>query len=113
MVHNHSFCHRRSGIRDGLGASVLQEEEDEEEEEEGGGNSLLSLELSRLELGNKVFDCLLCEVRAHVAGEGPVGVALVCSSVNKQNQFLDLQLIFQKHTVTLKNIIILKTNKYL
>lgn len=43
-------------------------------------SSLLSSDLSRLELGNKVFDCLVLEVGAHVAGEGPVSVALVRST---------------------------------
>ncbi len=51
---------------------------------EGRRGSLLSSDLSGLELGNKVFDGLFLEVGAHVAGEGPVGVALFCRAENTQ-----------------------------
>lgn len=51
---------------------------------EGGRNSLLSSDLSRLEPVNKVFDCLVLEIRAHVAGEGPICVALFFSTKNTQ-----------------------------
>lgn len=51
---------------------------------EGRRGSLLSSDLSGLELGNKVFDCLFLEVGAHIAGEGPVRVALFCSTESTQ-----------------------------
>lgn len=48
----------------------------------GGGelrrNSLLSSGLSSFQTGQKVFACLVLEVRAHVTGEGPVSVTLFC-----------------------------------
>lgn len=47
-------------------------------------DSLLSSDLSRLEPVNKVFDCLVLEVRAHITGEGPICVALFCRSENTQ-----------------------------
>lgn len=51
---------------------------------EGRRDSLLSSDLSRLEPVHKVFDCLVLEVGAHVAGEGPICVALFCHSKNTQ-----------------------------
>lgn len=52
----------------------------------GGRDSLLSSGLSRLELGDKVFDCLFLEVRAHIAGEGPISVALVYGSTKTRTR---------------------------
>lgn len=54
------------------------------EEERGRRGSLLSSDLSRLEPGDKVLDGLVLEVGAHVAGEGPVGVALFWSPESTQ-----------------------------
>lgn len=45
---------------------------------EGRRNSLLSPGLSSFEPGHKVFDGLVLEVGAHVAGEGPVSVTRFC-----------------------------------
>lgn len=46
---------------------------------------LLFLDLSRLELGNEVFDCLVLEVGADVAGEGSVCMALIGTAVKQNN----------------------------
>lgn len=47
---------------------------------EGRRDSLLSSDLSGLKPVHKVFDCLVLEVGAHIAGEGPICVALFCHS---------------------------------
>lgn len=39
-------------------------------------DSLLSSDLSKFEPVDKVFDCLVLQVGAHIAGEGPIGVTL-------------------------------------
>lgn len=54
-----------------------------QEEEEIRRTTLLSWDLPGLELGNKVFDCLLLEVGAHVAGEGTIRMALACITARK------------------------------
>lgn len=65
---------------------------------EGGGEgrrgSLLSSDLSRLEPGNKVFDCLVLEVGAHVTGEGPICVPLFCGAENTQWHAVKMTAIF-------------------
>lgn len=53
---------------------------------EGGTVSLLSSDFSGLELGDKLLDGLVLEVRAHVAGEGPVRMALLFSTADAKIQ---------------------------
>lgn len=53
---------------------------------EGRRNSLLSSDLSRLEPGDKVSDCLVLEVGVQVAGEGPICVALFCSTKKEKKR---------------------------
>lgn len=63
----------------------------EEEEEEGIG--LLSSDFSRLELGHKVFDSLVLEVGAHIAGEGSVCMTFFSTAGKKKEKEKNLKLI--------------------
>lgn len=49
---------------------------------EWGRDSLLSSDLSGFEPGDKIFDCLVLEVGAHIARESPISVTLFCHSEN-------------------------------
>lgn len=69
-------------------------------------NSLLSSNLSSFEPGHKVFDCLVLEVGAHIAGEGPISVTLLCCAETTESHPLSTKVFFSsKQSVDQKQIL--------
>lgn len=64
---------------------------DTREEKKGG---LLSSDLSRLEVGNKVFDCLVFEEGAYITGEGAICMSLLASTKKHRHGPLDMSFLY-------------------
>lgn len=84
---HHGGIRHKQAILEGLGIVGG----DAHEEKEGG---LLSSDLSRLEVGNKVFDCLVFEEGAYITGEGAICMSLLGSTKKHRHRPLDIWLFY-------------------
>lgn len=84
---HHGGIRHKQAILEGLG--IVRG--DTREEKKGG---LLSSDLSRLEVGNKVFDCLVFEEGAYITGEGAICMSLLASTKKHRHGPLDMSFLY-------------------
>lgn len=84
---HHGGIRHKQAILEGLGIVGG----DTREEKKGG---LLSSDLSRLEVGNKIFDCLVFEEGAYITGEGAICMSLLASTKKHRHGPLDMSFLY-------------------